>query len=469
MPDARESIENGDIDAVLQALGHPLRRRIVEALAESGEMSYAELMRRVGIDDSGTFAFHLRRLRGLVEKDEKRGVYRLTQLGLRAYQALQLVKTGVAEDVRTNESRATDEHAESRRPSREEIRRPHGKKALWVISDRTSFRLTREHLERALRRGKKILLTDIATLVVEPVPEELFEEAVHAVVDVARVYAPEYLRAVLDEKMHDVLTVKYYDPSEGVPQPGLLETLIEALSSLISKAVEAAAIARGMGKQPVEVDRVFSQHGEELRLRTEACSLRVLPGNSSVIRLHGRSRGEPFVEAIEAENGLAVSIRGSRETKLQLDLPPKWPRRLALEARAAGVKATDLELEKLSIKASASALMIAARLVGDNPAADIACSTGALQIDFKGDWRGEALVSLRLGASSAKLELVVPRDVRVAVETQLSASSASIMVDGKRVHGGFQEPGYEEAKQKLRIIVEGTASSAKVNIRRLED
>lgn len=52
-----------DVDTVLQALGRPLRRRIVEALAEEGEMSYADLMRRVGVEDSGTFAFHLRGLR----------------------------------------------------------------------------------------------------------------------------------------------------------------------------------------------------------------------------------------------------------------------------------------------------------------------------------------------------------------------------------------------------------------------
>ncbi|HID41513.1 MAG TPA: hypothetical protein EYP33_05090 [Pyrodictium sp.] len=99
--------------------------------------------------------------------------------------------------------------------------------------------------------------------------------------DVARVYAPEYLRAVLDEKLQDVLSVKYYDTSEGVPQPGLPGALVETLGSIISKIVEAASIAKGTGRQLVEVDRVSSWRGEELRLRAEACSLVVLPGETA--------------------------------------------------------------------------------------------------------------------------------------------------------------------------------------------
>lgn len=142
--------------------------------------------------------------------------------------------------------------------------------------------------------------------------------------DVARVYAPEYLRAVLDEKLQDVLSVKYYDTSEGVPQPGLPGALVETLGSIISKIVEAASIVKGTGRQLVEVDRVSSWRGEELRLRAEACSLVVLPGrDSDTIRLHGRSRREPSVEATEADDGLAVSIHGSREARAAArSLPP---------------------------------------------------------------------------------------------------------------------------------------------------
>ena len=55
-------LDEESLDRVFQALSHPVRRRIIGMLAERGEASYSELMRACGVEDSGTFAFHLRRL-----------------------------------------------------------------------------------------------------------------------------------------------------------------------------------------------------------------------------------------------------------------------------------------------------------------------------------------------------------------------------------------------------------------------
>ncbi len=85
------SEEASELDVILQALAHPVRRRVIELLAENKGLSYSELMRLVGVEDSGTFGFHLRRLRGLVRKNE-RGDYELTGLGLRAYKLLRLLR-----------------------------------------------------------------------------------------------------------------------------------------------------------------------------------------------------------------------------------------------------------------------------------------------------------------------------------------------------------------------------------------
>ncbi|HID41511.1 MAG TPA: hypothetical protein EYP33_05080 [Pyrodictium sp.] len=94
------------------------------------------------------------------------------------------------------------------------------------------------------------------------------------------------------------------------------------------------------------------------------------------------------------------------------------------------------------------------------------CDTSALQAELEGlAGRSPSLAKAR--RSPAEIELAVPQSVRVAVETLLAASSVSIVVDGKRVHRGFMEPGYKEAGQRLRVVIEGAAGSAKVNVKRL--
>ena len=37
-------------------------------LAEEGPLTYTELMRRIGVEDSGTFGFHVRRMQKLLKK-----------------------------------------------------------------------------------------------------------------------------------------------------------------------------------------------------------------------------------------------------------------------------------------------------------------------------------------------------------------------------------------------------------------
>ncbi|MCX8136641.1 ArsR/SmtB family transcription factor [Pyrobaculum aerophilum] len=73
-------------DRVFEALSHPLRRKALRLLAERPRM-YSELMEELGVD-SPTLAFHLKKLAGLVEKNE-RGFYELTELGKRALKVLQ--------------------------------------------------------------------------------------------------------------------------------------------------------------------------------------------------------------------------------------------------------------------------------------------------------------------------------------------------------------------------------------------
>lgn len=70
-----------ELDRILLALAHPVRRKIIELLEKEGELEYSAILREVGVESSA-LSFHIKKLQGLVEKS--RGVYKLTEQGLRA-------------------------------------------------------------------------------------------------------------------------------------------------------------------------------------------------------------------------------------------------------------------------------------------------------------------------------------------------------------------------------------------------
>ncbi len=77
---------DGGFDAakaeLFEAVSHPLRIRILQALSEK-PMGFAELGRAVGIDSGGHLSFHLTKLRHMV-KTNSEGNYTLTGEGKEA-------------------------------------------------------------------------------------------------------------------------------------------------------------------------------------------------------------------------------------------------------------------------------------------------------------------------------------------------------------------------------------------------
>ncbi len=91
--------ESPDFDAIkaelFEAISHPLRIRILEALNEK-PMGFAELGRAVGIGGGGHLAFHLNKLRHLV-KMNKEGNYELTGDGKEALWSVNVLQRSTAE------------------------------------------------------------------------------------------------------------------------------------------------------------------------------------------------------------------------------------------------------------------------------------------------------------------------------------------------------------------------------------
>ena len=85
---------NPEFDAgraeLFEALGHPVRIRILQALDER-PMGFAELKKAVGIESSGHLSFHLGKLEGLLKVGDA-GAYSLTDEGREALRVVSVTR-----------------------------------------------------------------------------------------------------------------------------------------------------------------------------------------------------------------------------------------------------------------------------------------------------------------------------------------------------------------------------------------
>jgi len=72
--------ETNEHDVIFAALNHPIRRRILLLLEQKGEVSFTDIQRAVGVNDTGLMSYHLKELAPLVERSA-RGKYSLSEVG----------------------------------------------------------------------------------------------------------------------------------------------------------------------------------------------------------------------------------------------------------------------------------------------------------------------------------------------------------------------------------------------------
>lgn len=68
-------------DEIHRAIAHPIRRRIIECLLERKALSFIELLKHVDTPDHGKLGFHIKTLRGLIEREPSTRKYHLTDKG----------------------------------------------------------------------------------------------------------------------------------------------------------------------------------------------------------------------------------------------------------------------------------------------------------------------------------------------------------------------------------------------------
>ena len=176
-------------DIVFSALAHEVRRRVVKALGEKGRLTFTEMMAAAGVEETGTFGFHLKKMEPLVEKEG--AWYRLSRLGELAYMLLRYVEEG---------------EPPSAPPERGEP---------LVLEG-----LERIVVNKALLEEAPVEIVDCDTVIfAEDVDAGLFRERVLSISDVDVVRVPRHLYPLVFSKIEgDVDTVEYYGGSGDVDE-----------------------------------------------------------------------------------------------------------------------------------------------------------------------------------------------------------------------------------------------------------
>jgi DNA-binding response OmpR family regulator len=86
-----------DLDGALACLSNQIRRQILAALSENGEMRFMDITRTLGISDHTKVGFHLKTLKASNLISQNRGkIYRLTPQGKKIFDSLHQFALGIS-------------------------------------------------------------------------------------------------------------------------------------------------------------------------------------------------------------------------------------------------------------------------------------------------------------------------------------------------------------------------------------
>lgn len=384
-------------DKIFEALAHPLRRRALKLLGDRPRM-YSELMEELGVD-SPTLAFHLKKLAGLVEKND-RGFYALTELGRRALSVMSALE-GAGQP------------------------RPGAGAGELVFSDRAVLKIDRALLEMARREGRKIRVFDTAILEVEgDVTPELLE-VLEEVRDVAVVKAPRHLRPYVEAKARDVVMVT---------DRGILVSTLKFAVQLLGYLGPLKAFRRGEGLS--EVYSGSFAHGGRVEVEVDGGRVRISRGpNRAVARCRDADDFEISPGAVSA-SGCDVELSLDGVESLALDV-------------AGGYVALSLGLSELRAEVS-----------GGVVDADLSLGRGAVSIEATGGafagrlryspFEGTSRLDVSATGGAVNLSLELPPDV--GLSARASAAGGIVKTPKPRPGGrGVLEISAEAAGGAVKI------------------
>ncbi len=438
-----------ELDYILQVISNRIRRKVIKLLAEKGPLSYTDLMKEVGIEDSGTFGFHIRKMKMLITKDEW-GKYKLNELGYRAYEIIKDLEEGLLKEA----------------PSEVESK----ELEVTVISDKVSFELTRELAESLKRKGKRLIIGDIMKLIIHPMPRELFDEIVESIYDCLTVYAPSQLVDLVSLKSKDVISIKSYEgkpPKEskvialfGINKliPDIDKAISKIIKNIINPVVEAAVKVSKVAtsKKYTSGELILDQelnipNNAEISDSVSGGSINISEGNEDRIKVWSINGEEPDVDLDISNNKINLDVS---KGKCNLKIRRSHIKNLDLEVNG-GVLDIDLSnISRLSLDLNGgmTKLNLSSNECVDY---DINISGGILEFDsYLKYMDGESNISLNIDGGGSTVRIKIPDDVKIAVKSEVYGGLLNVKLNGAEIPSYYIEPGFKDSRSKLRLNVE---------------
>lgn len=446
-----------DLERIFDALGHRVRRKIVEELGKRGSATYSELMKASGVEDSGTFAFHLKKLLdlGIVRKNE-RGEYELTDLGKRAFSILKMLSSEV------------------------EVFRP-GVERLVTVSDTTRYVLTREVAEKLRAEGRKLRIERVAKVVIESMPRELLESVLESIEDCSIVEAPSELMDIAMARSRGVTIFKDVSKSRRLYTPSkswereVSETLSKVMTQIASLGPRIASIVITSVTSSIPriieyVTKVFEEREAVERIEIPSDIKKIsINANSSLIVVKRSDRAELVVKKRRGDVRIDIQNStlelGAEAARVMISIPRSVDELRAV-CNSSSLRIEGLELGSAVLEGDTSSLNIDRVRIGRKLV--VWLNTSLFVANTIIDPANRGVVDVSSSISSVNLDISIPRSVRVSIHgISRSPSAIDIEVDGSRVGLDYREPGYEEATKKLdlRLDVDSTAMKARVTHR----
>ncbi len=409
--------EDGELDKMIRSISHWARRRIILLLGTRGPMTYSELMREVGIEDSGTFAFHLRSLGGLVEKTSD-GRYKLTDKGMEVYRALKIL---LGEKPISKEKE-------------QPVEKPSAEQLPLFIGNMGKCYITKEIVEEALRTNRKIVVQNcIKTVFDDDIEPDDLRRVLEKVEGVVVVEAPSRLHPIIGMRASRVLTfIDKAGRKAEIPDIGkmIAEAVTRALEGGI-KVVEKVATSVPLVARRAREIKIMKQNPSQpydLRLTLDSSSITIYNGENLVLEGKIHDYEDPSIEVSDSEIDASIdSFRG------RLELPSKPVTSTILHVDSSSIK---MNIDKLqgpleaTIDSSVLSIKIneADRLIGT-----INADSSKIELETEITRPGKNELKINIDSTYAGIKVKVPKDMKVYLEQR--SDSSMIKVEGEVYYG----------------------------------
>ncbi len=427
-------------DDIFQALAHRIRRGIIRALGEKGELSFTDLLKELGIEDSSLLAFHMKKLEGFIRRN-RRGYYELTSTGWKAFRVLkELERESVSDELaKAIEARASWGTHEVREEG-EVVR----------VSGLITYTLTNEFVKELVSSGKGLVIEDVIALDVDDgISRDDLSKVLKEVRNVVAIRAPPHLVDLISSRSREVLAIT----GRGVKGRYVSSTYLpKFVSGLVSDVVKNALKSIKLGLKGVLITISPPGSGEEIHhdfptkprliINSSGSELRLLSCSGDSVRLNGKSTGFSGGLSNYVVSGDSVLLNLSA-CSADLCIPTEGVRELSMELSGSEVNIEGLKSPTVTtIKSRGSD--VRGELVFSELSTFKLDSTGSevnLKLRSVGVSRN-SLVSIKCSGDEVRLTIEIPRECRVRVITsKLLSSDVSLNVNDEPVPLNYEEPG----------------------------